>query len=180
MSGTRQKIQYSLALEPVGQGETPASGYQGAEPLMAKPAPESPALTEQLMEEVCDREKSRQRVETRSPEQGQSWRGWDDHRRRQGLPARALAKHSVSITRGNLPAAAGQAGRNPQAGWRGQKARRALCGRQTDPAGLVAGSSEALGPHVFQAQLRLPTGALCPSGRGPSATIHCRGLQRRG
>ncbi len=82
MSGTRQKIQYSLALEPVGQGETPASGYQGAEPLMAKPAPESPALTEQLMEEVCDREKSRKRVETRSPEQGQSWRGWDDHRRR--------------------------------------------------------------------------------------------------
>jgi len=56
MSGTRQKIQYSLALEPVGQGETPVSGYQGAEPLMAKPAPESPALTEQLMEEVCDRE----------------------------------------------------------------------------------------------------------------------------
>src|SRR5204862_5167874 len=56
MSGTRQKIQYSLALEPVHQGETPVSGYQGAEPFVAKPAPESPALTEQLMEEVCDRE----------------------------------------------------------------------------------------------------------------------------
>src|SRR5271157_566710 len=26
-------------------------------------------------------------VETRSKEPGQSWRGWDDHRRRQGLPA---------------------------------------------------------------------------------------------
>src|SRR5215469_3318490 len=26
-------------------------------------------------------------VETRSPEQGQPWRRWDDHRRRQGLPA---------------------------------------------------------------------------------------------
>src|SRR5438552_5868004 len=56
MSGTRQKIQYSLALEPVGQGETPVSGYQGAEPIVAKPATESPAGTEQLMEEVCDRE----------------------------------------------------------------------------------------------------------------------------
>src|SRR2546423_8412303 len=56
MSGTRQKIQYSLALEPVHQGETPVTGYQGAEPFVAKPAPESPALTEQLMEEVCDRE----------------------------------------------------------------------------------------------------------------------------
>jgi len=55
MTGTRQTIQYSLALERGDQGETPVSGYQGAEPVVAKPAPESPALTEQLMEEVCDR-----------------------------------------------------------------------------------------------------------------------------
>src|SRR6202040_1550250 len=56
MSGKRQKIQYSLALEPVDRGEPPISGHQGAEPLVAKSAPESPAATEQLMEEVCDRE----------------------------------------------------------------------------------------------------------------------------
>jgi len=56
MRGTRQTIQYSLALEPGDQGETPVSGCQGAEPYVAKPAPESPASTEQLMKEVCDRE----------------------------------------------------------------------------------------------------------------------------
>ena len=56
MTGTRQTIQYSLALEPVERGETPLGGSRGTEPLVAKPAPESPALTEQLMEEVCDRE----------------------------------------------------------------------------------------------------------------------------
>src|SRR4029077_5698508 len=56
MSGRRQKIQYSLALEPAHQGETRVSGYQGAEPIVAKPATESPAGTVQLMEEVCDRE----------------------------------------------------------------------------------------------------------------------------
>src|SRR6266581_2940735 len=56
MSGKRQKIQYSLALEPGDRGEPPVSGHQGAEPLVAKPTPESPALTEQLMEKVCDRE----------------------------------------------------------------------------------------------------------------------------
>ena len=56
MSGTRQKIQYSLALEPVDRGEPPVRGHQGAEPLVAKPASESPAVTEQLMEEVCSRE----------------------------------------------------------------------------------------------------------------------------
>src|SRR6201994_1944915 len=55
MKGMRQKLQYSLALELVVQGETPVSSYQGAEPFVAKPAPESPALTEPLMEEVCDR-----------------------------------------------------------------------------------------------------------------------------
>jgi hypothetical protein len=44
MSGTRQQIQYSLAVGPVDRGETPVSDHQGAEPLVAKPAPESPAL----------------------------------------------------------------------------------------------------------------------------------------
>ena len=48
MSGMRQKIQYSLALEPVDQGETPVSGYQGTEPFVAKPTSESPASAEQL------------------------------------------------------------------------------------------------------------------------------------
>src|SRR5260221_7663262 len=55
MSGKRQKIQSSLALEPKGRGETPVSGYQGTEPIVAKPTTESPACAEQLMEEVCDR-----------------------------------------------------------------------------------------------------------------------------
>jgi RNA-directed DNA polymerase len=56
MNGKRPKIQYSLALEPQGRGETPVSGHPRAEPFAAKPAPESPAVTDQLMEEVCDRE----------------------------------------------------------------------------------------------------------------------------
>src|SRR5580658_10689297 len=72
MSGKRQKIQYSLALEPVARGEPPISGHHGAEPLAAKPAPESPALTEQLMEEVCDR--------------GNLERAWKRVRRNKGSP----------------------------------------------------------------------------------------------
>ena len=55
MRGKRQTIQYSLALEPAHQGETRVSGHQGAEPVVAKPAAESPALSEPSMEEVCDR-----------------------------------------------------------------------------------------------------------------------------
>ena len=37
MSGTRQKLQYSLDLGPVDRGETQVSDHQGAEPLVAKP-----------------------------------------------------------------------------------------------------------------------------------------------
>src|SRR5258708_36659994 len=44
MSGKRQKTQTSRALERVARGEPPVSDHEGAEPLVAKPAPESPAL----------------------------------------------------------------------------------------------------------------------------------------
>jgi hypothetical protein len=56
MSGMRQNIQYSLALEPKDRGEAAVVEHPRAEPSVAKPAPESPAVTEQLMEEVCDGE----------------------------------------------------------------------------------------------------------------------------
>src|ERR1700676_1991294 len=55
MRGTRQNIQYALALAPKGRGEAPVRGLQGTEPPVAKPIPESPACEEQLMEEVCAR-----------------------------------------------------------------------------------------------------------------------------
>src|ERR1017187_5872311 len=54
MNGKRRKNQISLALEPTDRGETPVSGDEGSEPLVAKPTPKSPACAEQLMEEVCD------------------------------------------------------------------------------------------------------------------------------
>ena len=56
MRGKRQNIQYSLALELSERGETLVGGYQGTEPPVAEPDPESPALAEQLMEEMCGRE----------------------------------------------------------------------------------------------------------------------------
>src|SRR6266568_2988410 len=55
MSGTRQNIQYALALVPESRGEAPVRGLQGTEPPVAKPIHESPACEEHLMEEVCAR-----------------------------------------------------------------------------------------------------------------------------
>ena len=49
MRGKRQNIQYSLALDLTGRGESPLGGHQGTEPPVAKPDPESPALAEPLL-----------------------------------------------------------------------------------------------------------------------------------
>jgi RNA-directed DNA polymerase len=56
MNGLRQNIQRELAREPGERGEAPITGGPGVEPTMAETAPESPAATMQLMEEVCERE----------------------------------------------------------------------------------------------------------------------------
>ena len=55
MNGKRQKIQPGLALHPHDWGEPPVGGLQGVEPSMAKSTLESPAPTDRLMEEVCER-----------------------------------------------------------------------------------------------------------------------------
>ncbi len=58
MSGKRQKTQYlqlRLALASESRGETLGAARQGTEPLVAKRPPESPAMEEPLMEEVCER-----------------------------------------------------------------------------------------------------------------------------
>src|SRR5262245_22262594 len=56
MNGLRQNIQRELAREPGERGEAPITGVPGVEPTMAETAPESPAATMHLMEEVCERE----------------------------------------------------------------------------------------------------------------------------
>ena len=56
MNGKRQKTHWSVALDPAGEGEAFSGGSPRAEPSAAKPAPESPASAEQLMEEACSRE----------------------------------------------------------------------------------------------------------------------------
>ncbi len=55
MDGKQQKIQMELAFPAEGRGEAPITAGEGTEPSTAKSATERPA-TEQLMEEVCERE----------------------------------------------------------------------------------------------------------------------------
>src|SRR5579864_2058403 len=58
MSDKRQKnqLQMLLAFTDEGRSEAPKARREGTESLTAKREDESPALTEQVMEEVCGRE----------------------------------------------------------------------------------------------------------------------------
>ena len=55
MSGTRQNNQLSLAFEAESRSETPRAAIEGTESLAANRGTESPAITEQLMEEVLEK-----------------------------------------------------------------------------------------------------------------------------
>jgi RNA-directed DNA polymerase len=60
MSDKRQKNQLELAFVAEDRGETPRAAKEGTESLAAKRKAESPAIGEQLMEEVCGRENCKQ------------------------------------------------------------------------------------------------------------------------
>lgn len=60
MSDKRQKNQLVLAFTAEDTGEAQRAAMEGTESLAAKRGTESPAIGEQLMEEVCERENCRQ------------------------------------------------------------------------------------------------------------------------
>ena len=60
MGDKRQNNQLSLAFGQEHRGEAPKSLTEGTESFTAKRGTESPAIGEQLMEEVCERENCKQ------------------------------------------------------------------------------------------------------------------------
>ena len=60
MSGKRQKNQLELAFLAEDRGEAPRAAEEGTESFAAKRRAESPAIGEELMEEVCERENCKQ------------------------------------------------------------------------------------------------------------------------
>jgi RNA-directed DNA polymerase len=60
MSDRRQKNQLELAFPTEGRSEAPRADEEGTESLTAKRRVESSAITERLMEEVCERENCKQ------------------------------------------------------------------------------------------------------------------------
>jgi RNA-directed DNA polymerase len=60
MSDKRQKNQLVLAFPGEGRSEAPTASEEGTESPTAKRGAENPAIGEQLMEEVCERENCKQ------------------------------------------------------------------------------------------------------------------------
>jgi len=70
MSDKRQKNQLVLAFAEEDRGEAPKGLAEGTESLAAKRGTESPAISEQLMEEVCERENCKQALARVKANQG--------------------------------------------------------------------------------------------------------------
>jgi RNA-directed DNA polymerase len=56
----KNQLQQVLAFPEPGRSEAPERSWRGTETSMAKHRTESPASTEQLMEEICERENCKQ------------------------------------------------------------------------------------------------------------------------
>lgn len=70
--GERQKIQLELAFTEEKRGEAPKACGEGIESTAARRKQESPAVAEQLMEEVCERENCKQALKQVKANKGSS------------------------------------------------------------------------------------------------------------
>jgi RNA-directed DNA polymerase len=76
MDDRRQKNQLELAFMEEGRSEAPKASVEGTESSVGKRGIESPAIAEQLMEEVCWRENCKQALKRVKANKGAlAWTG---------------------------------------------------------------------------------------------------------
>ncbi len=84
-----------------------------------------------------------------------------------------MANHPGTAAKWNLQAKAGQAGRDTEAGRWGEKIGHSDCPVSIRSAGGHASSATAMGPNVFQSQLRVSTGAIGASSCSAGTAVYC-------
>ena len=124
-----------------------------------------------LMELVCERQNLTGRAEACEGQQGQSRHRRDDGRGAASLPQGALVAPARGASRGALPAAACEAGGDPQARRRRARARHPDRARPVHPAGPVAGPAAAVRSNLLRCKLRLPAGPTCARRRASRARL---------
>ena len=147
----QQNIQLELDFCSALTGEAREAGRGETESSGATNGPESPAGTDRLMEEVCERENLKEALRQVKANKGtpgvdgMTVGGITD------LSEPALASHPGTTAQRDSRANAGEAGGNPQTGrGRCQKTRHPFGAGSIHPAGGDAGSAEAVGSDVFR------------------------------
>ena len=143
-------IQIELDFSSALTGEAREAGREETESSGATSGPESPARTNRLMEEVCERENLKAALKQVKANQGSP--GVD------GMTVVGikdyLKQHWPAIrettAEWNLQTKSGEASRNPQTRWRGAQARHPNSAGSNDSAGGDAGSTEAVGRDIFR------------------------------
>ena len=180
-SDTRQNVQLTLDFRSTPMGEARKSETEAVESRQAAHAIESPASTNRLMEEVCDRanlKEALRRVKANkgSPGiDGMTTDGITDYLK-QHWPA--IREQLLSGTYEPKPVRRVEIPKPDGVGVR--KFRHSYCAGPIYPASGNAGLAEAVGPDVLRAQLWLPAGTLGSSSSSAGAAVYRRKLQLDG
>jgi hypothetical protein len=169
-SEQRQNIQLELDFSSLRAGEACAAGREEIESLSAAHGAESPANTNRLMEEVCERENLKKAWCQVKANKGSA--GID--RMTVGQLDDYLKQHWPTIREQLLN---GTYEPNPQAGRWDAKAWHPDGAGSLGSAGGDAGSATALGSDLLRKQLRVSTGTLGSSSGGTGTAVSCRRLR---
>ena len=171
----RQNIQGELDFSSAPAGEAREAGREETESLPAVHGPESPASTNRLMEEVCERENLKEALRRVKANKGSAGvdgmtvGGITDYLK-QHWPA--IREQLLSGTYEPQPVKRVEIPKPDGGGVR--KLRHSFGAGSIYPAGGDAGSAEAVGPDVFRSQLWVPAGAVGSSSGGPGAAVYRR------
>ena len=171
----QQNIQMELDFSSALTGEAREAGREETESPGVTNGPESPARTNRLMEEVCERENLKAalrqvKANKGSPGvDGMTVGGITDYLKQHWPAIREQLLNGTyepkPVRRVEIP--------KPDGGV--SKARHSFGAGSIHPAGGATGSAEAVGPDVFRSQLWVPARTVGSSGGGTGAAVYCRG-----
>ena len=102
MSDKRQNNQLELAFTEESRGEAPKAFEEGTESVVAKRRSRKSGITEQLMEEVCERENCKQALARVKANKGSPGVDGMTVQELSGLPETALASHPGTVVERDL------------------------------------------------------------------------------
>ena len=171
----QQNIQTELDFSSTSAGEACEAGREEDESLPVVHGPESPASTNGLMEEVCEREnlkKALRRVKANKGSAGVDGMtvGEITGYLKQHWPA--IREQLLSGTYKPQPVRRVEI---PKPDGEGAQAWHSFGAGSIYPAGGDAGSAKAVGPDVVRLQLRFSAGTVGSSSSGTGAAVYRRG-----